>query len=599
MNLWAKNHIEIFCLFLSVRMNNYKIIWLICILITSKVYAQDGKNDSTENLLLKQIGENPENRLALLFYNPNVSFADSLIKISARSQPEKLYVFAQAKNTPLGIRIHACNDPVVKVVAELSKLGEGRLYFPFLHNLVSGKITMAEISKTFGKENKVNYYKLLVKTQTGYVKRLKENENIIAANSLMDMLKLQAVNEYINVVNELHEQPDPVRLKVLTTLNSEDLYYLCIAAENELYTSSYLKIYKLIFQDQKLKDGYSLLQKVNFDHFKRFIKMASNFNTLDDFLHRMDKGNADSLMRSFVSGMEGTNGLEDAVDVADSYASLPGKGLRSLILEEVQKNLNQLSKSKNKMGSTIYGLLNTIFLSMDTANKIDISASLGIPPVYQLKHSTLQDSTGKIIIQQFFYGDKDGQYEFDNFVKSFHKSNWKIIWKKDWVELHSVKGKKVIIYSNRPLDEENFLDLKAQEALGKYLEQNKFRPTIVIHRGHSYYIKPTIRQLAPTAKLVLLGSCGGYNNLNQVIKTCPYVHIIATKQEGTGKINQPMIVYLTELLRQGKNFNWLAIWKTFAEKFKGNERFDDYVPPHQNLGAIFLMGYNTVMGNIN
>ena len=251
------------------------------------------------------------------------------------------------------------------------------------------------------------------------------------------------------------------------------------------------------------------------------------------------------------------------------------------------------------MGSTIYGLLNTIFLSMDTANKIDISASLGIPPVYQLNNRALQDSTGKIIIQQFFYGDKDGQYEFGNFVKSYHKSNWKIIWKKDWVELHSVKGKQVVIYSNRPLDEENFLDIRAQETLGKYLEQNKLRPTIVIHRGHSYYIKPTIRQLAPSAKLVLLGSCGGYNNLSQVIKTCPFVHIIATKQEGTGSINQPMIIYITELLRQGKNFNWPAIWESFAEKFKGNKRFDDYIPPHQNLGAIFIMAYNTVMKNIN
>ena len=185
-------------------MKNYKIIWLICILITSKVHAQHGNIDSTENLILKQIGENPENRLALLFYNTNVSFADSLIKISARSQPEKLYVFAQAKNTALGVRIHACNDRVVKVIAELTKLDEGQLYFPFLDNLVSGKLTMAEISKTLGEENKINYYKLLVKTQIGYAERLKKKDTIIASNSLMNMLKMQALNQYINVVNELH-----------------------------------------------------------------------------------------------------------------------------------------------------------------------------------------------------------------------------------------------------------------------------------------------------------------------------------------------------------------------------------------------------------
>ena len=165
------------------------------------------------------------------------------------------------------------------------------------------------------------------------------------------------------------------------------------------------------------------------------------------------------------------------------------------------------------------------------------------------------------------------------------------------MEFHSIKGQRIVIYANKPLDEENELDTKAQAALGKYLDAKGIRPTIVIHRGHSYYVKSTIQQLPSSAKIVLLGSCGGYNNLSQVIRTCPYVHIIATKQEGSGKINQPMIIYITELLRQGKNLNWPEIWKDLEKKFRGNERFEDYIPPHQNLGAIFIMAFNKVMEN--
>jgi len=95
--------------------------------------------------------------------------------------------------------------------------------------------------------------------------------------------------------------------------------------------------------------------------------------------------------------------------------------------------------------------------------------------------------------------------------------------------------------------------------------------------------------------LVLLGSCGGYHNLHDVLETCPYAHIIASKQVGSGTINQPMIVSITESLRQGKNLNWPEMWKSFGKQFKGNELFDDYIPPHRNLGAIFIMAYNKIM----
>ena len=68
--------------------------------------------------------------------------------------------------------------------------------------------------------------------------------------------------------------------------------------------------------------------------------MAANYNTLDDFLKRMDKGNAEVLMKAFVNGLEKSNTLEDAVDVADSYASINDKALHDLILNQVQYNLN-------------------------------------------------------------------------------------------------------------------------------------------------------------------------------------------------------------------------------------------------------------------
>ncbi|HEX8676534.1 MAG TPA: hypothetical protein VF700_04900, partial [Segetibacter sp.] len=307
-----------------------------------------------------------------------------------------------------------------------------------------------------------------------------------------------------------------------------------------------------------------------------------------------DKDNAEILMRAFASGLEKTNTLEDAVDVADSYASISDTNLRKLILNEVESNIDKQTKADNKRGLAIYDLLNTIFLSLDSAGKTDISAKFGIPPIYTVSNNSLKNEAGKIIVQQFFYGDPDGVKSFKTFRAAYNTAGWKILNKKDWIEVSSTKGVPVVIYANRPLNEKEGLDEEAQNNLDAYLSDQDISPTIVIHRGHSYHVSSTIAQLFPTSKVVFLGSCGGYQNVNGVLSISPYAHIIASKQVGSGTVNGPMIMSITETLRQGKDLNWPEMWKSFGKTLKNNNLFGDYVPPYKNLGALFIMTYNKV-----
>ena len=253
-------------------------------------------------------------------------------------------------------------------------------------------------------------------------------------------------------------------------------------------------------------------------------------------------------------------------------------------------------QTKIKKGEIVYGLLQKIFTSLDSTNKIDLSQTLGIPPIYELPITLLKDTvSGKINLQQFFYGDKDGGVVFNAFLKKFTNSNWKIIKKSQWVEVNSVKGTPITIYANLPLDETLELDSQAQDSLNSYLEDNNIHPSIVIHRGHSYYLKQTIQKMPSSAKLVVLGSCGGYQKLNDVLERSPGAHIISSKQIGAGIINQGLIDVIAEQLRSGKNLNWPQLWNSLAIRFVGSnrEKFDDYVPPHKNLGAIFITAFNT------
>ena len=141
-------------------------------------------------------------------------------------------------------------------------------------------------------------------------------------------------------------------------------------------------------------------------------------------------------------------------------------------------------------------------------------------------------------------------------------------------------------------------DAKAQNELNDYMFSKNLKPTIVIHRGHSYHLSSTLKQLAPTAKIVVLGSCGGYNNLNEVLTICEDAHIISSKQVGTRTVNEPILQAINQNLLAGNNIDWVPLWTNLSTRFKdkaSREKFDDYIPPYKNLGAIFIKAYRKSM----
>lgn len=562
-----------------------------------------GLADSKQVLVGKECQKYPDKDLDILNRHPEYKKADSIIIDFAHNNPDVLYDYAAATNR-IGNVIRNNKDLLVRVISQMAVQKNGRQYFPFLDNLYKGKTTFEEIDKTLDDPTKVSYYRLLVKTEVEYAERvLQERDTPMGMNALSIRLKAIAIDPFVNAINGLHESPDAIRFKDLGPLNPQELYYLAVLSEDELYTSSYLKgVYPQIFQKGgKGFGGEQILTNVYFDHFKKWIKMAANYNKLEDFLNTMKPENADELMRHFVRNLDqrsGKDSLEDAVDVAGSFASIKNDKIRNLVLQEVQANLKHAQAVNNKKGIAIYDILNTLFLSMDPKNNIDVSKALGIEPVYYMPIKNLENDKNVVNIQQYFYGDKDGQTNYSNFINSFSSMGWKVENKPKWSVVYSTKGSTTVrIYSNKPLDEQKGLDDDAQKDLNNYLSENSIDPTVVIHRGHSYYLSSTIKQLVPSAKVVMLGSCGGFQSLSQVLNIAPEAHIISSRQTGTGEVNISLITGMMNNLRDGKNLNWVEMWKGFSKKLNGNAEFADYVPPYNNLGAVFLMAYQKLQEN--
>ena len=588
-----------------IEQNSYGIgkILVECFLLPSE---NVGVKPSRLLLLRKYCDLHPDEIFNVLNANPDLPFADSLITVAGHNNTRKLYDFAAAHNT-LALRIRYSRDSLVRTVALMANSKSGQLYFPFLDNLIKGKITLEQINAVKG--NDLKYYQLLVRTRMDYAKRLlpPSRDTALEMSALTTMLRNKGKDVFVREINALHTVDNPaIRFKILDPLSPEELYYLIVLSEDEIYTSSYLGVYQRIFQRMANPRGDSLIMQVHGDYFRKFIKMAAAYNKLDHFLGTMDRENAGTVMRAFIIGLEKSS-EEDAVDVADSYSSIFEKNpaLARFVLSETKWNFNRNVADNDKKGIIIYNLLQTLFESADTTKNIDVSARLGISPIYSIDYSSLKDDSGRVIQQVFFYGDedKDGQNSFTNFMSMFQKkTEWKITENptKQWVTISSVKGMPVLIFANKPLLGEDDPDDKAQHNLDDYLFDHQMKPTIYVHRGHSYHVSSTLKQIESSARIVILGSCGGYNNLSEVLKISNEAHIITSKQVGTKTVNEPILQAINNDLLEGKNIDWISMWKELDLKFKkdpaAKEKFDDYIPPYKNLGAIFIKAYRQAMG---
>lgn len=561
-----------------------------------------GFKESRQEMFAKYAFRNLEDIMPKLGPYLDYPVTDSVIAAVAKLYPNKLLTYATSY-TPTASAIRRNPDPLVQQIVQIGRSAQSTKLMPFIDQLLDGSTTVQELEKTV--ENDDNYFRQMVKTSILLQKKKAEGQNPLGLKSMSDNMRAKSMR-YIREMNDLHEEPHPVRFRIVKDFTPEELYYLIVNGQEELYTSSYTNAAKMGLYDQmmlrmKPPRGDSLLMLVSFDKFKKFIAMAAGFNTLDNFLKSMNPENANYLMVKFVRSLEKTEDLEDAVDVANSFGSIRDPKLLDFLRSEVKKNLVFVTGKKDKRGMTIYELLNSIFTEEGKGNDStvasDMAAKLQIPPINYVEYSTLPNDSGRVYQQVFFYGDEDGLSSYQSFMGNFPSSSWSISKNAFWTTITSTKGKPTTIYANLPLKEPE--DKTAIEKLAQYLDEKDIHPTVFIHRGHSYHVNTTLDNLQSTARIVILGSCGGYHNLATVLEKAPEAHIISSKQVGTRWVNEPIILSLEDIIRSGKNVDWVQMWANLSKKFAGDARnkplFDDYVPPHKNLGAIFIKAYRQVM----
>ncbi len=548
--------------------------------VRSYLYIQLGRQDP--KMMIKHLSE-----------FANDTFAVYIVADAAKLVPNEVFNYASSTNYPLRNAVRRSDDPLVKAIVLIADRSKSPLKaMPFLNDIYTGKKTIAEIDAIT--ENQDLFFQNLV--------RLKIENNTLASDTYSDELAYRSL-KYVREMDDLHESPDAVRFKCIEKFGPEALYYIMVYGQDEIYTSSFLGTYKRMQEIMKPLTGDKFLDSLHRDHFRTFLRMCAGYNTLSNFLGTMPEEKRTQLMSDFIAGLQNgkEDDLEDAVDVADAYGSIKDSTLAIFLKGEVKKNFELSFKEKRKKGLYIYSLLSMLFNSenagtTDTA-ALNESKKLGLPPINEVTYKSLTGDTNVVYEQFFFFGDEDGKNSYGSFLGNFRDGKWKIVTEKYWSMITSVTGKHVVIYANLPVPEPK--DEEAQDTLCKYLAAHNIHPTIMVHRGHSYHLPLTLDRLDRQARIVILGSCGGYHNLSVVLDHSPNAHIISSKQTGTMAVNEPIIKMINDDLLEGKDVNWIKIWgkldEYFAHKADVREKFSDYVPPYKNLGAIFIKAYRHML----
>jgi hypothetical protein len=576
---------------------NFKDLdWRSCQLLANAFWEFDEKKQMTDMSAYKRVVETPEYIFSFLENKPGFFYTDLLILFMAKNYPEQLLAYLQKNSNGTVVNsIRSQKNIYVQQLLSFSSNSLSTELAPFTEQIANNELTIDDI---LTKRKKVNdYFQLLVNTIMSNNEKAEQGENPQFQKALFNALSEKSLDFYVKKVNELHSSPDGVRFQSVQALRPQDLYYIIVSADEEMYTSTYLGLYKRLLGHFKGQPADSVLTLVHNDRFRKFVRIAATYNTLTDFLRLMPPEKSKSLIHTFVSDIE--NGDDDeavanATDVADAFIALSKDSLfNSYVKQELADGLRKSARNDRSQTRRLYSILQRVYkLVNNDESESNLSASYK-----KLSLASLKDKSGTISELVLFYGDDDGKTSFNSFMSLFKdKSQWDVSTNDSWVTISSLLGQPIKIYANLPLNTEDEKDLAAQEALSAYLKQQSIEPSILIHRGHSYHLSNTLRYLDASVKLAILGSCGGYKNMKRIMQLNYDVHIIASKQVGSMAVNDPLLRQLNNNLLDSKNLDWVTFWDELNTKFKNDSNalklFEEYIPPYKNVSAYVIRLYN-------
>lgn len=544
----------------------------------------------------------------------NESYAEEILLYAAQREPDELFKKVQlfmrrpyavkvleqcAFNAPVAVKRYLYNashpvnyilqqskHPAVKKIFEANaQLGYQSKPLLLLDNLVNNQMSVAAAASA--STNPTVLYTEMVKI----ISRAEYAGRYSIEHEMRDY-SLRFVREINDKIAAGTAQP----FYSVETFSSAELYYLMLFGRDEVFNSTFNGLFNRFVLKLPNGSGAAFLQSVNKNQFRDFLSLCSNYGVLEEFLSKCSSAESQTLLSDYISNLEkeGDN-LTSVVLVAEAVSNLTNVPVLTSIQSTIKREYERVTSANDQIGISIYGVLSSI-VSGNAKTEANwfrkISKQFSIAPVSSLALASLFNSGGTCVEQMYFYNDDDGRSSFINFMNTYkNQPAWNIEDRNSYVRISSTNGKPIEILANKPEYEENGVN-----AIAAYLQSKGETPTIVVHRGHSFHTESTLEKIPGSAKLIFVGSCGGFYKISIALENAPEAHIISTKQIGTKSVNDAMLYALNETVRQGRDIVWNEFWDKMREKFTNNQYFSDYIPPHKNLESTFIRAYYKILG---
>lgn len=497
-----------------------------------------------------------------------------------------------AKNDPNAIKqfigtLHPVNnvlisskDSVVSMLYDIYRAyGRSSSSYTNIHMVYHGELTVTQ-SQALAADEDAWFTRLC---------SLRRNPNILGGYSV-DAEMAHHSMKVIRKINLLHdEKNEKIRFKLAENLSAEELYNLIVYSRDEIFTSTFLGLFKRLMHRRTDSSMYIFCSKMGFNRFRTFVQTCAGYNTLQPVLNTMTEQEQEQFINEIVKNLDRTGGnLGPAVEVADIFGSLTDSLIREKMVARIHKDLRRCYLADNRYGMKIYGLLYKL-AGKNPVLVTGISVKYKVPELTRVE-ADLMFPDGKNIQQHIFYDDEDGLAAFKSFKSKFSSDkNYKITEEDGFLKIESVEGRKIILYMNKPDAEKGLLRLMS------LFETEKRYPDVVVHRGHSYHLQTTIDVLTSNTKVAVLGSCGGYQNISRVLENASDAQIVSSKQIGTWTVNNELLKDMCEMMRTGSGeIVWSTLWSGLEERMKNNDKWKDYIPPNRNLGVKFVKAFQVM-----
>lgn len=509
-----------------------------------------------------------------------VEIVDAVVKADPVSV--KKYLFN--KLHPVSAALAYSTDTISKKLLEInSKMGYAAKPLLLLDALTDGSLGLTEALRI--SEDKNALFRAMCASLS--------KPEVIARISIEKELQyysLRAVRE----INDKMSLPEQQRFSLLESLSAEEIYFLMVYGREEVFKSTFTGLYSRLVSKAPGKNLYTLFQQTGYHKFRNFLALCSQYGKLEDALGLMSSDQRKQILTKLMQNLDhDPANLDEVIPVAELLNSSSDSELHQELHLLLKAEYLKRESNKDELGQSVYGTL-VAFTAPNaaaeqswffkTARRFNIT-SASVLPTKELY------APDRIYEQMFFYNDEDGRASYSNFVSGYkRKTDWLFEDKGSYSIIKS-SDQKVWIFANKPDYQEN-----GMEAIDEYFKSQGIKPSIVVHRGHSFYTESTIRRISPETRLIFLGSCGGFYKIPQAMEMAPSAQYIATRQIGTKGVNDPLIIELNDYIRTAVRIEWPVFWEKIKSRLGSNPMFEDYVPPHLNVEAQFIKAYFKLLG---